>query len=143
MRKLKGIILDRQQSEGWENIYHKRHIAAGIPSMYGQYHEKKFEAMGLTFRLERYASRVMERIVSRIELSYVTIKKLRRITEILQFFIEGFELRGIVSQSLGSTIQMLRYSLTSGSFSLEQYINIFHSSWRSSGDHHSILHADL
>ncbi len=125
MRKLKGIILDRQQSEGWENIYHKRHIAAGIPSMYGQYHEKKFEAMGLTFRLERYASRVMERIVSRIELSYVTIKKLRRITEILQFFIEGFELRGIVSQSLGSTIQMLRYSLTSGSFSLEQYINIF------------------
>ena len=42
MEKLKQIIFNPQPSEGWENIYHKRHIAIGIPSMYGVYREKKF-----------------------------------------------------------------------------------------------------
>ncbi|MDO8896955.1 MAG: hypothetical protein Q7V19_04845, partial [Bacteroidales bacterium] len=41
MNKLKKIIFNPAESEGWENIYHKRHIAIGIPSMYGVYREDK------------------------------------------------------------------------------------------------------
>ena len=46
MGRLKKIIFDSKPSKSWENIYHKRHIAIGIPSMYGVYRESKFEALG-------------------------------------------------------------------------------------------------
>ena len=36
-RVLKGVILDKTKTEATETIYYKRHIAFGIPSMYGQY----------------------------------------------------------------------------------------------------------
>lgn len=125
MASLKLIILDDKKSESWEKVYYKRHIAAGIPSMYGHYHEKKFEAMGLTFRLEHTAGMLLEKIISNVNLNYITAKSLNRISEVLQLFSTGLELRGISSQSFDSNIQMLKYSLTSGSFSIDQYINIF------------------
>ncbi len=43
--KMNSVILDPQTTTAWENIYYKRHIAAGIPSMYGMYREPKLEAM--------------------------------------------------------------------------------------------------
>ena len=39
-------------SAATENIYQKRHIAAGIPSIYGNYSEPKFDALGLSLRVE-------------------------------------------------------------------------------------------
>ncbi|PLX14674.1 MAG: hypothetical protein C0598_00730 [Marinilabiliales bacterium] len=60
MKILKDIIFNPKPSKSWENIYHKRHIAIGIPSMYGVYRETKFEALGLTFRLENIATKLME-----------------------------------------------------------------------------------
>ena len=76
MNKLKEIIFNPEVSEGWENIYHKRHIAIGIPSMYGTYRENKFEAMGLTFRLERVATQLMEQVVQSINLEYISERTL-------------------------------------------------------------------
>ena len=125
MDKLKTVIFNPEQSEGWENIYHKRHIAIGIPSMYGTYRENKFEAMGLTFRLERVATQLMEKVVQSINLDYVSERTLNQIYRILEYFREGLELDGITNQSFNSKLDMLRYSLTSRSFSFGQYINIF------------------
>lgn len=125
MDKLKSIIFNPEQSEGWENIYHKRHIAIGIPSMYGTYRENKFEAMGLTFRLERIATQLMEKVVQGINLEYISERTLNQIYMILSFFRDGLALDGITNQSFNSKLDMLRYSLTSRSFSFEQYINIF------------------
>jgi len=125
LERLKGVILNPEKSEGWENIYYKRHIAAGIPSMYGQYHEIKFEALGLTFRLEHTAGRLLEHIIEGVNLNYISLKNLKRVTDILELFNTGLELRGISGQSFTSNIQMLKYSLQSGSFSIDQYINIF------------------
>ncbi len=125
MEQFKNVIFTDETSEGWENIYHKRHIAIGIPSMYGMYREPKFEALGLTFRLERIATRLMEKVVQNINLDYISNKKLQNIYKILDFFREGLELDGITSQAFNSNLSMLKYSLTSRSFSLEQYINIF------------------
>ena len=125
MEKLKQIIFNPEESEGWENIYHKRHIAIGIPSMYGTYRENKFEAMGLTFRLERVATQLMEQVVQSINLEYISARTLEVIYDILEYFREGLELDGITNQGLNAKLQMLKYSLTSRSFSFDQYINIF------------------
>ncbi len=125
MDKLKKIIFNPEESRSWENIYHKRHIAIGIPSMYGVYRESKFEALGLTFRLEKVATRLMEKVVENINLDYISAKTLSEVSVILEYFREGLELDGITNQSFNSNLQMLRYSLTSRSFSFDQYINIF------------------
>ncbi len=125
MGSLKEIIYDDKPSEAWENIYHKRHIAIGIPSMYGTYREPKFEALGLTFRLENVATRLMEKVVAQINLNYISAKTLKDIYVILDYFMEGLNLDGITNQSLTSNLLMLKYSLRSQSLSFEQYINIF------------------
>lgn len=125
MKRLKEIIFNPEPSQSWENIYHKRHIAIGIPSMYGVYREPKFEALGLTFRLENVATRLMEKVVDQINLSYISAKTLSDIYFILDYFREGLELDGITNQSYNSNLLMLMYSLQSQSFSFEQYINIF------------------
>lgn len=125
MDKLKQVIFNKQPSEGWENIYYKRHIAIGIPSMYGTYREDKFEALGFTFRIEKIATRLMEKIINNINLDYVSAKTLNRIFEVLEYFRDGLELDGIYNQNFNSNLMMLKYSLTSRSFSLAQYINIF------------------
>jgi len=125
MRRLKEVILDPRESVALEDIYYKRHIAAGIPSMYGQYIEPKFEALGLMFRLEKTAVKLMVRLLASINLEYITAKTFRRIYEVLELFREGLELDGIYNQGFNSNIEMLKYSLASPSFSLDQYINIF------------------
>ncbi len=125
MHRLKEVILDPESSEALENIYYKRHVAVGIPSMYGQYMEPKFEALGLMFRLEKVASNLMENIVEEINLDYITAKTLQDVYQVLELFQEGLALDGIENQGFNSNFKMLKYSLTSPSFSLDQYINIF------------------
>ena len=125
MTRLKEIIFNPKPSKSWENIYHKRHIAIGIPSMYGTYREPKFEAMGLTFRLEKVATQLMEKVVQKINLDYISAKTLKNILIILEYFSKGLNLDGITNQSFDSNLRMLKYSLSSDSFSLHQYINIF------------------
>lgn len=124
MRRLNTVIVKEEKTEGWEDIYHKRHIAIGIPSMYGKYREPKFEALGLTFRLEKVASGLMEQLISSINLDYITAKTLRRIYLVLELFREGLELDGVSDQGYDSNLKMFRFSLNSASFSVGQYINI-------------------
>ena len=125
MGSLKQIILDPEISEAWENIYYKRHVAFGIPSMYGVYRETKFEAMGLIFRLERVAANLMDSIIGQINLDYISATTLHRIHKVLGYFKDGMELDGISNEGFNSNLQMFRYSLTSSTFSLGQYTNIF------------------
>lgn len=125
MHRLKAIILDPHQSEASENIYYKRHIAAGIPAMYGEYAEPKFEALGLMYRLERTVSKLMNQITQPFNAQYVTAKTFRQIYNILVLFKEGLELDGINNQGLNSHLDMFKFGLASPSFSIDQYINIF------------------
>lgn len=125
MKHLKKIIIDPNESEALENIYYKRHIAVGIPSMYGQYIEPKFEALGLMFRLEKAGSKLMVELLQSINLEYVSAKTFRHVYDVLGLFKEGLELDGIYNQGFDSNFEMFKYGLTSPSFSLDQYINIF------------------
>jgi pyruvate, orthophosphate dikinase len=125
MERLNQVIFNPEISEGWESIYHKRHIAFGIPSMYGQYRETKFEALGLIFRLERLASNLMEQRIYEFKAETITARSLKECYSILALFRKGLELDGVTSQGFDSNLQMLRYGLTSESFSLHQFINLF------------------
>jgi len=123
--KLNEVILDPNPSSGWENIYHKRHIAAGIPSVYGQYREPKFEAIGLIFRMESVIGRLLEKYIKQINLSYITAKTLKRIIRILDIFYKGLQLENISNEGLHSTIHMLKFGYRITNLSISQYIDIF------------------
>jgi pyruvate,orthophosphate dikinase len=125
MNRLKGIILDPLKSEASENIYYKRHIAADIPSMYGEYAEPKFDALGLMFRLERTAAKLMNQITQPFNAEYITAKTFRQIYHILLLFKDGLELDGIYNQGFNSHLDMLKFGLASPSFSIHQFVNIF------------------
>jgi len=125
MERLKEVILDPQPSEGQEDIYYKRHIAAGIPSMYGQYREIKFESLGLFYRLEQLASRCLDELVLRTNITFITARNLQCVARILHYFKRGLELEEILSPDFQSTLEMLNFSLKTTTFSLDQFVNIF------------------
>jgi pyruvate, orthophosphate dikinase len=124
MEKLNAIVLNPEPSEGWEDIYYKRHVAFGIPSMYGKYREPKFEAMGFIFKLEFLAGNIMDELANSFNLSYVTAKKLEEISNLLYMYQRGMQIDGISNQGFSSNLEMLRFSLSSLSFSMAQHINI-------------------
>ncbi len=125
MEELNGRVLDEEKTTAQENIYYKRHIAVGIPSMYGEYREQKFEALGLIFRLEQLVARLFEKVIDRYNVQVITIQSLQKIYAVLKLFQRGLILDGMDSPSLQSNLEMLKYSLSTASFSIGQYANIF------------------
>ena len=123
---LKGIVLDSKKSEAHEDIYYKRHIAAGIPSMYGRYSEPKFESLGLIFRLERLVDFLINRLINQINLDYMTIDGFHHAAKILELFKEGLKLNGISNENFNSNLAMLHYSFKTSTFSMDQFVNIFY-----------------
>lgn len=125
MKKLNNIIFDPKESKGWENVVYKRHIAFGIPSMYGYYREVKFDALGLIFRLERIVTVLIHDILENLNTDVLTFNAFKEICSTIQLMHEGMMLDGVYDQGFDSNLQMLQYSLNSGCFTIEQYINIF------------------
>ncbi|MBN2723824.1 MAG: hypothetical protein JXR95_07130 [Deltaproteobacteria bacterium] len=125
MAQLSGIIHDPEKSEIEERIYRKRHIAAGIPSMYGHYEEKKLECLGASYRLERLISLLLENLISGIDLDYITRPALRKIEWILERLIRALELDGIRIHDLRSHCDMLKSALQKEGFTINQFLNIF------------------
>jgi len=124
MDRLRGVILSSRPTEAREEIYRKRHIAAGIPSMYGIYFEPKFAALGLIFRLESLANSLMTRLVERSRPRFVCFRSLSLVARVLGAFRRGLALAGMASESFNSHLEMLEYSLKTDSFSLPQFINL-------------------
>jgi len=125
MELLNGIILSEKKSEGWENIYYKRHVAFGIPSMYGEYHERRFESLGLIFKLERLAAELTEELRQDLNLNVITANSLHKIARILELYRQGIKLDGISIKGFDLNLKMFTFSLQSQSFSLQQHMNLF------------------
>lgn len=122
---MNSTILDPKITSAWENIYYKRHIAAGIPSMYGTYKEPKLEAMGMVFRLENVIRRLFERSIGQLNLEYINGKTLRRIIRILELYDNAMKQEMVTSDAFGSALGMLATLQHSLSVSLDQYLDIF------------------
>lgn len=125
LETLKGIIETPGPVEAVEDIYHKRHIAAGIPSMYGSYREPRFEAMGLTFRLEALAGAVAERAIGDLDLMPLDHARLVQIGDWLHLLLRAVRIEGFRAQGLAHCAALLDEALASPDTTLEQYLNIF------------------
>ena len=124
LERLKEIICSSKRFEIVENIYHKRHIAADIPSMYGRYHERKFDALSLTFRLENLANLYFERLVTSLDVPFITRTMLVRILKCLKLFWRAIKLNGVRSKKFYTYLTLLEKSLQVRRFSFTQYQDI-------------------
>jgi len=122
---LKEKILSPQKTDSFENIYHKRHIAAGIPSMYGTYREEKFEAMGFSLRLEGFATILFEKLVESLNLKFITKSTLMKIHKYLWLYVKALDLEGVATEGLVAKLKYITNALQIRQFSIDQYIDIF------------------
>ncbi len=122
---LKKIILSPTFYESREDIYKKRHFTVDIPSMYGSYHEMKFDAMGLTFRLESLVNVLFEELIENIDLSLITKATFYEIYDRLKLFAIALDIDGILSVEFNRQIDFLGSSLEVRGFTLTQYLDIF------------------
>lgn len=123
--RLNNRILDPEPTKAWENIYYKRHIAAGIPSMYGMYREPKLEAMGMVFRLENVIRKLCERSIGQLNLDYINSKTLRRIVKILELYDLAMKQEMVTSDAFGSALGMLSSAQHISNLTVDQYLDIF------------------
>jgi pyruvate,orthophosphate dikinase len=123
--ELKAIILSEERFAAREDIYHKRHIAVDIPSVYGRYRERKFDALGLTFRLENLATRYLEKLPETVNLSFITRATFIRIGKCLRLYLRALRIDGITSRRLESYLSLLSSSIGIKRFSYTQYLDIF------------------
>jgi pyruvate, orthophosphate dikinase len=122
---LKTIILSEERFERHEDIYYKRHIAVDIPSVYGRYKEKKFDALSLTFRLENLANIYLEKLPETVNLTFITQATFWHIVTCLRLFMNALAIDGITSRRLNTYLSLLTSSLKVRRFSYTQYLDIF------------------
>ncbi|MCA1784541.1 MAG: pyruvate, phosphate dikinase, partial [Desulfobacteraceae bacterium] len=125
MGELKEIIVSEKIYEANEAIYHKRHFAVDIPSMYGSYNEPKFDGLGLTLRIESIVNVLFEDLINSIDLRLITKPTFVRIFSILTLFRKALSLDGIVSNKLDIQMEFLKYSVNITTCSFTQYLDIF------------------
>ena len=125
LERLQKVILAPETFEAREDIYYKRHIAVDIPSVYGRYRERKFDALGLTFRLENLATVYLERIPETVNTAFITEATFIRIIHCLKFYFRALKIDGITSRHLETYIALLDSSLEQKRFSYTQYLDIF------------------
>ena len=125
MEKLKAVILSDETFEIRQDIYKKRHITIDIPSMYGSYHEMKFDCLGLTFRIESLVNVLFEELIENINLSLITKATFHQIYSLLRLFDRALKLDGISSKEFERQLEFLAHSLEVKGFTLTQYLDIF------------------
>ena len=125
LETLKELILSLQTYEVKEDIYKKRHITVDIPSMYGSYREMKFDALGLTFRIESLVNVLFEEYVEKIDLSLITKATFYQIYDLLSLFDKALKLDGISLVEMERQLDLLAHSLKVADFSFTQYLDVF------------------
>lgn len=120
-----NIILSSKKFTPVEQILIKRHIAVDIPSMYGRYKEKKFDALGLTFRIEYLINNLFEKLIDQFDLSFVTKASFFKILKILKLFRRALYIDGVLSQKFDTYLNLLESSIKSYPLSYKQYLDIF------------------
>ncbi len=125
LEELKKLVVSPQTFEAREDIYKKRHFTVDIPSMYGSYREAKFDALGLTFRVEAYLNVLFEQLIDNIDLSLVTKATFYQIYDKLILFDKALRVDGMNSVEFQSRLDLLAHSLDAEGFTFTQYLDIF------------------
>jgi len=125
LETLKNLIFSAEEFEIREDIYQKRHITVDIPSMYGSYHELKFDAMGLTLRIEALLNVFFEELVETIDLTLITKATFFQIYNRLKLFDRALMVDGLSSDEFTRQMDFLSHALETRGFSYTQYLDIF------------------
>ena len=122
---LKKELLFEKQYDAREDIFKKRHFTTDIPSLYGSYHERKFDALGLTYRLESLVNPLFDALVEELDLTIITKVTVHKIRNRLQMFYTALKLDGISSSEYEFQLELLTHSLGVQGFTFTQYLDIF------------------
>ena len=125
LEKLQKLILSSKKYEIKEDIYKKRHITIDIPSMYGSYHETKFDALGLTFRIESLVNVLFEELINKVDLQLITRTTFYEVFDLLMLFDKALKIDGMRSVESERQLDLLAHSLEVRGFSFTQYVDIF------------------
>lgn len=125
MRELKSIILSTEKYEVSEDTYGKRHISAETPSMYGSYHEARFDAMGLTFRLEALVNTLFESLIEQFDFEFINYSAFSKIYDYLDLFKDALDIDGIAAREFERQLSLLKRALRLRGFTFTQYQDIF------------------
>lgn len=96
-----------------------------IPSVYGRYQERKFDALSLTFRLENLANTYLEKLPETVNLNIITKATFIRIIKCLRLYLRALRIDGISSRKLTTYMSLLSNSLGIKRFSYTQFLDIF------------------
>jgi len=122
---LKDVVQSDQIHVIKEDIYKKRHFTTDIPSMFGSYHELKFDTLGLIFRIESLINPLFEALSVETDLTLITKATFHRIRNRLRLFYQALKLDGISSTAFERQMELLTHSLAVRGFSFTQYLDIF------------------
>jgi pyruvate, orthophosphate dikinase len=125
LNQLQQLILSPETYEIREDIYNKRHFTVDIPSMYGSYHELKFDALALTLRIESFLNVLLEELINNIDLSIITKATFYQIHARIRIFDRALKLDGISSVEIERQLDFLSHSLEIREFTFTQYLDIF------------------
>ena len=125
LEQLQEVILGAETRRPVENITFKRHIAAGIPSMYGSYREDRFDAAGLTFRVEALFPALLERVIDDGQLAPIDPATLRRVSGWLKLLLRALRIDGFRAQGLAHYLALLDETLAAPDTTLQQVTNVF------------------
>ncbi len=121
---LRRIATDPHPTTPDERIYHKRHIAVGIPSVYGSYHEPRFDALGLMLRLMRFLKPRLERCLADFPTGFMTRFSLGRAHELMFEMLRGLAACGLRVRDLSQQIALLEEIAALPSPTIRQYLDI-------------------
>ncbi|NNK64613.1 MAG: hypothetical protein HKO98_15550 [Gemmatimonadetes bacterium] len=125
LEHLQGRILAPGETDAREDIYLKRHIAVGIPSMYGSYREDRFEALGLSFRAESLARALLEDRIAGDDLAALDRPALTDLHRQIGWLVRALRIDGCRSHGLDSCLALLRQALEAPQVAAGEVHDIF------------------
>ncbi|MDY6967102.1 MAG: PEP/pyruvate-binding domain-containing protein [Spirochaetota bacterium] len=96
----KNILLSKEIYEPLDTIVFKRHIAFGIPSMFGSYKEKKFDTLKVFFHMNLIRVRLFETIIEKLDIVPNIPINFKEIKHILKMFFRTFFIDGLSNQDM-------------------------------------------
>ncbi|MBN2158568.1 MAG: hypothetical protein JW807_04165 [Spirochaetes bacterium] len=94
------ILLSEQVFEPLDTIDLKRHIAFGIPSMYGSYKEKKFDTLKVFFHMNLIRVRFFRQIIDGMNLASGSPASFNDVKRVYKLFIKTFVIDGLANQEM-------------------------------------------
>jgi len=102
-----SVLLSSRRFEALDTIEFKRHIAFGIPSMYGSYKEKKFDTLKVFFQMNLVRFSFFEKIVEDFFSDALAVPDYTRMKTVMQLFIRAFLVDGLVNQEMITVANLL------------------------------------